>query len=79
MIVIILILLNTSFEAAHKHVFNIAYVVILFSSMWSFNLRSEVKTSPRYFTFRTISIDFPPISIASWFHSFELQINTLAF
>ena len=77
--VIILALLNTSFETVYKHVFNIACVLILFSSMWSFNLRSEVKTSPRYFTFRTISIDFPPISIASWLHSFELQINTLAF
>ena len=62
---IILILLNASFEAAHKHVFNIVCVVILFSSMWSFNLRSELKTSPKYFTFRTISIDFPPISIDS--------------
>ena len=59
--VIILISLNTSSEAAYKHVLNIVCVVIFFSSMWSFNLRSEVKTSPRYFTFRTISIDFPPI------------------
>ena len=77
--VIILILLKTSFETAYKHVFNIVCVVILFSSMWSFNLRSDVKTSPRYFTFRTISIDGPPILIASWFRSFELLINTLVF
>ena len=79
MMVIILILLNTSFDAVYKHVFNIVCVVILFSSMWSFILRSEVKMSPRCFTLRTISIDFPPISIASRLHSFELQINALVF
>ena len=56
--VIILILLNTSFEAAYKHVFNIACVVILLSSMWSFNLMSEVKTSLRYFTFFVTDIFF---------------------
>ena len=75
----ILILLNTSFEAAYEHVFNIVCAVILFSSMWSFNLRSEVKISPRYFTSRAISIDFSAILIASWLHSFDLQINTLVF
>ena len=79
MMVIILILLNTSFDAVYKHVFNIVCVVILFSSMWSFILRSEVKMSPRCFTLRTISIGFPPISIASRLHSFELQINALVF
>ena len=56
--VIILILLDTSFEAAYKHVFNIACVVILLSSMWSFNLMSEVKTSLRYFTFFVTDIFF---------------------
>ena len=79
MMVIILILLNTSSDAVYKHIFNIVCVVMLFSSMWSFNLRSEVKTLPRYFTLRTISIDLAPISIASFLHSFELQINALVF
>ena len=65
MIIIILILLNTSFDDVYKHVINTVCVEILFSSLWSFNLRPEVKTSPRYFTLHTISIDFPPISIAS--------------
>ena len=77
--VIILILLYTSFEAAYKHVFSIVCVVILFSSMWPFNLRSELKTLTRYFTLQTISIDFLPILIASWLYFFELQINTLIF
>ena len=77
--VIFLILLNNLVVAAYKHVFNTVCVVILFSSMWSYNLRSEVKTSPRYFTLRTISVDFPSTSIASCLHSFELKINALVF
>ena len=43
MIVIILILLNISFDAVYKHVFNIVYIVILFSLMGFFKLRSELK------------------------------------
>ena len=69
MMVIILILFNTSFDAVYKHVFNTVCVVILFSSIWPFNLRPDVKTLPRYFTLRTISLDFPPVSIASCLHS----------
>ena len=77
--VIILILVNTSFDAVYKHVLNTVCVVILFCSVWSFDLRFEVKTSPRYFSLRTISIDFTPISIASYLHSFELKTNALVF
>ena len=78
MMVIILVLLNTSFDAVHKHGFNNVCAVILFSSM-SFNLRSEVKTSTSYFTLRTISIVIPSISTASCLHSFELKTNALVF
>ena len=52
---------------------------MLFSSMWSFNIKSGVKTLPRHFTLCTILIDFPHISIASCLHFFELQINALVF
>ena len=43
MMVIILILLNTSFDNVYKRGFNTVCVVILFSSIWSFDLRSEIK------------------------------------
>ena len=52
---------------------------MLFSSVWSFNVNSGVKTLPRYFTLCTILIDFPAISVASCLHFFELQINALVF
>ena len=43
MMVYILILLNTSFDTLYKHGFNIVCVVMLFSSIWSFDLRSEIR------------------------------------
>ena len=71
--VFILILLNTSFEAAYKHVFSVVCVVILLSSMWSFNLMSEVKTSLRYFTFFCYRYIFLSYRLILWFFDSLLQ------